>query len=89
MYARTTNLIPGFCWGVHAQYKYPKGYFTLQSGGVERMDKEGSGLVLPKLIPIRIKGFPRITNGPYTASVFVCGCVCLTEWMSGIPIAAC
>ena len=53
------------------------------------MDKDGSGLVLLKLIPIRIKGFPRITNGLYTACLFVCGFMCLIVWMCGIPIAAC
>ena len=50
----------------------------LSDQGVKRKDKGGSGLVLPKLMFIRIKGFPRITNFPCSACVFVCLCVCLT-----------
>ena len=45
---------------------------SLYNRGVKRMDRDGSGLVLPKLMSIRIKGFPRITNIPCTACVFVC-----------------
>ena len=50
----------------------------LYDRGVKRKDKGGSGLVLPKLIFNRIKGFLRITNFPCSACVFVCLCVCLT-----------
>ena len=50
----------------------------LYDWGVKEKDKGGSGLVLPKLIFIRIKGFPRITKHLCTACVFVCLCVCLT-----------
>ena len=49
----------------------------LYDRGVKEMDRGGSGLVLPKVIFIRIKGFPRITNYLCTACVFVCLCVCL------------
>ena len=49
----------------------------LYNRGVKSMDKDDSGLVLPKLMFISIKGFPRITNFPCTACVFVCLCVCL------------
>ena len=49
----------------------------LYDRGVKEMDRGGSGLVLPKLIFIRIKDFPIIMNYICTACVFVCVCVCV------------
>ena len=59
----------------------------LYDRGVKEMDRGGSGLVLPKLIFIRIKGFPRITNFPCSACVFVY--VFDSVNIKYIPIAAC